>query len=189
MRVRLDAPIQSCVLAHVTTTIAGMEKVAPVDLVFQSIAGTQAGNRAFGISLACCEAREAALSLQARHGGRQRDVFRDGAGSELSSGGTRRRRSADARGALLRLCAAFQAAAGEFRRRVHRARNICMTESRSPARAWKIISAESCSACRWAATSVTPTMPKLIRTTWTRCSRCLASPAARSSWACRVRTT
>ena len=52
MRERLDAPIQSCVLAHVTTTMAAIERSAPVDLVFQSIAGTQAANRAFGISLA-----------------------------------------------------------------------------------------------------------------------------------------
>ena len=64
MRVRLDAPIQSCVLAHVTTTMAAMERSAPVDLVFQSIAGTQSANRAFGISLGLlAEAHDAARAL------------------------------------------------------------------------------------------------------------------------------
>ncbi len=88
MRVRLDAPIQSCVLAHVTTTIAGMEKGAPVDLVFQSIAGTQSGNRAFGISLSLlAEAREAALSLRRGTVGTNVMYFETGQGSELSSGG------------------------------------------------------------------------------------------------------
>jgi ethanolamine ammonia-lyase large subunit len=77
MRVRLAAPIQSCVLAHVTTTIAAIERSVPVDLVFQSIAGTQSANRAFGISLAILsEAREAAArSIGASRN--ERHVFRD----------------------------------------------------------------------------------------------------------------
>jgi ethanolamine ammonia-lyase large subunit len=88
MRVRLDAPIQSCVLAHVTTTMAAMERSAPVDLVFQSIAGTQAGNRAFGISLAMLgEAREAAMALKRGTVGGNVMYFETGQGSELSSGG------------------------------------------------------------------------------------------------------
>jgi ethanolamine ammonia-lyase large subunit len=87
MRVRLDAPIQSCVLAHVTTTMAAMERSAPVDLVFQSIAGTQAGNRAFGISLAMLgEAREAAIALERGTVGGNVMYFETGQGSELSSG-------------------------------------------------------------------------------------------------------
>jgi ethanolamine ammonia-lyase large subunit len=87
MRVRLDAPIQSCVLAHVTTTMAAMEKSAPVDLVFQSIAGTQAGNRAFGISLSMLgEAREAAAALRRGTVGSNVMYFETGQGSELSSG-------------------------------------------------------------------------------------------------------
>jgi len=87
MRVRLAAPIQSCVLAHVTTTIAAMERGAPVDLVFQSIAGTQSGNRAFGISLALlAEAREAALALHRGAVGTDVMYFETGQGSELSSG-------------------------------------------------------------------------------------------------------
>ena len=61
---KLDIPTQSCVLAHVTTTLDLIGKGAPVDLVFQSIAGTEAANRSFGIDLALLgEARDAALSL------------------------------------------------------------------------------------------------------------------------------
>src|SRR6185369_9950306 len=58
-------PTQSCVLSHVTSTIAAIERGAPVDLVFQSIAGTEAANAGFGIDLALlAEGRAAALSLQ-----------------------------------------------------------------------------------------------------------------------------
>jgi ethanolamine ammonia-lyase large subunit len=88
MRQRLNAPIQSCVLAHVTTTMAAIERRAPVDLVFQSIAGTEAGNRAFGISLAVLkEARQAALALKRGTIGDNVMYFETGQGSELSSGG------------------------------------------------------------------------------------------------------
>jgi ethanolamine ammonia-lyase large subunit len=52
IRMRLDIPTQSCVLAHVTTTLDLMRRGAPVDLVFQSIAGTEAANASFGINLA-----------------------------------------------------------------------------------------------------------------------------------------
>ena len=62
---RYDIPTQSCVLTHVTNTIAAIERGAPVDLVFQSIAGTEAANASFGVNLALLgEAREAALSLR-----------------------------------------------------------------------------------------------------------------------------
>jgi ethanolamine ammonia-lyase large subunit len=87
MRLRLDAPIQSCVLAHVTTTIAAMERSAPVDLVFQSIAGTQSANRAFGISLSLLtEACDAARALERGTVGTNVMYFETGQGSELSSG-------------------------------------------------------------------------------------------------------
>src|SRR6202051_1090680 len=49
---RLQIPTQSCVLAHVTTTLGLIDQGWPVDLVFQSIAGTEAANRSFGIDLA-----------------------------------------------------------------------------------------------------------------------------------------
>src|SRR5262249_14954505 len=65
IRTKLDIPTQSCVLAHVTTTLDLIRRGSPVDLVFQSIAGTEAANRSFGINLALIdEAREAALSLR-----------------------------------------------------------------------------------------------------------------------------
>ena len=62
---KLDIPTQSCVLAHVTTTLDLIGKGAPVDLMFQSIAGTEAANKSFGVDLALLkEARDAALSLR-----------------------------------------------------------------------------------------------------------------------------
>jgi ethanolamine ammonia-lyase large subunit len=87
MRLQLDAPIQSCVLAHVTTTMAAMERSAPVDIVFQSIAGTQSANRAFGISLTLlAEAHDAACALGRGTVGKNVMYFETGQGSELSSG-------------------------------------------------------------------------------------------------------
>jgi ethanolamine ammonia-lyase large subunit len=86
VRVRLDAPIQSCVLAHVTTAIAAMERDAPVDLVFQSVGGTEGTNRSFGITLAMLdEARDAALSLGRGTIGDNVMYFETGQGSALSA--------------------------------------------------------------------------------------------------------
>lgn len=87
LRLRTGAPIQSCVLAHVTTALRAMEQGAPVDLVFQSIAGTEAANRAFGVSLALLdEAWEAGRSLNRGTVGDNLMYFETGQGSELSSG-------------------------------------------------------------------------------------------------------
>jgi ethanolamine ammonia-lyase large subunit len=78
-------PTQSCVLTHVTTTLEAIARGAPVDLVFQSIAGTEGANRGFGVSLALlAEAQQAALQL--RRGGRHVMYFETGQGSALSSG-------------------------------------------------------------------------------------------------------
>ncbi|GAB3626683.1 Ethanolamine ammonia-lyase heavy chain [Pandoraea terrae] len=85
-RQRYDVPTQSCVLTHVTNTIAAIEKGAPVDLVFQSIAGTEKANAGFGISLALLqEAREAGLSLHRGTVGNQLMYFETGQGSALSA--------------------------------------------------------------------------------------------------------
>jgi ethanolamine ammonia-lyase large subunit len=85
-RQRYDIPTQSCVLTHVTNTIAAIERGAPVDLVFQSIAGTEAANRAFGIDLAVlAEAHEAALSLDRGTLGANVMYFETGQGSALSA--------------------------------------------------------------------------------------------------------
>jgi ethanolamine ammonia-lyase large subunit len=86
LRQRFDIPTQSCVLAHVTTTLAAIERRAPVDLVFQSIAGSEAANAGFGISLSLLrEAREAALSLKRGTVGDNVMYFETGQGSALSS--------------------------------------------------------------------------------------------------------
>jgi ethanolamine ammonia-lyase large subunit len=93
---RYGIPTQSCVLTHVTNTLQAMERGAPVDLVFQSIAGTEAANRSFGIDLAVLgEARAAALALQrgawfdegdgSRTRGNHVMYFETGQGSALSA--------------------------------------------------------------------------------------------------------
>ncbi len=86
IRTRLDIPTQGCVLAHITTTLDLTSKGAPVDLVFQSIAGTEAANGSFGINLALLnEAREAALSLRRGTVGDNVMYFETGQGSALSA--------------------------------------------------------------------------------------------------------
>ena len=86
IRERYAIPTQSCVLAHVTTTLDLIRRGAPVDLVFQSVAGTEAANRAFGIDLALlAEARDAALSLGRGTVGSNVMYFETGQGSALSA--------------------------------------------------------------------------------------------------------
>jgi ethanolamine ammonia-lyase large subunit len=83
---RYAIPTQSCVLTHVTNTIAAIERGAPIDLVFQSIAGTEAANAGFGINLALlAEAQQAALSLQRGTVGNNVMYFETGQGSALSA--------------------------------------------------------------------------------------------------------
>jgi ethanolamine ammonia-lyase large subunit len=87
----LEIPTQACCLAHITTQLACLDQRAPVDLLFQSIAGTQAANRSFGIDMALL--REGRERVHEQH--RQRDVrwvgeqmmyFETGQGSALSAG-------------------------------------------------------------------------------------------------------
>ena len=83
---RYAIPTQSCVLTHATTSIALIERGVPVDLVFQSVAGTEAANASFGISLATLrEARDAGLSLGRGTVGRNVLYFETGQGSALSA--------------------------------------------------------------------------------------------------------
>jgi len=83
---RYQIPTQSCVLAHVTTTLKAIEQGAPVDLVFQSIAGTQKANDSFGINLNLLnEARLAALELRRGTLGDNCLYFETGQGSALSA--------------------------------------------------------------------------------------------------------
>ena len=83
---RLDIPTQACVLTHVTTTLDAMNRGLPVDLVFQSIAGTQAANASFGVTLPLLkEAHEAALALKRGTLGDDCMYFETGQGSALSA--------------------------------------------------------------------------------------------------------
>jgi len=83
---RLQIPTQNCVLTHVTTTLGLIGQGAPVDLVFQSIAGTEAANRSFGVNLALLrEAHQAGLSLRRGTVGENVMYFETGQGSALSA--------------------------------------------------------------------------------------------------------
>jgi ethanolamine ammonia-lyase large subunit len=83
---RFAIPTQSCVLTHVTNQIRGIEAGAPVDLVFQSVGGTQQTNQAFGVSLTLLgEARDAARSLRRGTLGENVMYFETGQGSALSA--------------------------------------------------------------------------------------------------------
>jgi ethanolamine ammonia-lyase large subunit len=83
IRETLEIPTQTCVLAHVTTQMEAMRRGAPVDLIFQSIAGTEDANRAFGIDLAMLD--EAWHAARERHPGANVMYFETGQGSALSA--------------------------------------------------------------------------------------------------------
>lgn len=86
LRQHHDIPTQSCLLTHVSTTLAVIGQGAPVDLVFQSIAGTEQANAGFGVSLALlAEAHDAARSLRRGTVGQQLMYFETGQGSALSA--------------------------------------------------------------------------------------------------------
>jgi ethanolamine ammonia-lyase large subunit len=83
---RYEIPTQSCVLAHVTTQLDALARGAPVDLVFQSIAGTEAANASFGVNLKLlAEARDAARGLARGTVGDNVMYFETGQGSCLSA--------------------------------------------------------------------------------------------------------
>jgi ethanolamine ammonia-lyase large subunit len=83
---RLEIPTQGCVLTHVTTTLDLINRGCPVDLVFQSVAGTQAANRSFGIDLAMLrEARAAGQGMRRGTIGDNVMYFETGQGSALSA--------------------------------------------------------------------------------------------------------
>ncbi len=87
IRSRFDIPTQTCVLTHVTTTLELIGRGAPVDLVFQSISGTQGGNASFGVELGMlADARSAALELRRGTVGDNVMYFETGQGSALSAG-------------------------------------------------------------------------------------------------------
>jgi ethanolamine ammonia-lyase large subunit len=86
LRERLCVPTQVSVLAHVTTQMRALEAGAPLDLLFQSVGGTAAANRAFGIDLALLDAADAMIRSRGRLDTATRWYFETGQGSELSSG-------------------------------------------------------------------------------------------------------
>ncbi|MEV6066077.1 ethanolamine ammonia-lyase subunit EutB [Nocardia sp. NPDC052001] len=87
VRQRFDIPTQSCVLSHVTTTVGLIEAGAPVDLVFQSIAGTEGANSGFGVHISLLrEANEAGRSLRRGTVGDNVMYLETGQGSALSAG-------------------------------------------------------------------------------------------------------
>lgn len=86
LRVKFDIPTQSCVLTHITNTIEMANKGVPLDLVFQSIGGTEATNKSFGVNLNILqEGYEAGLSLNRGTLGQNLMYFETGQGSSLSA--------------------------------------------------------------------------------------------------------
>jgi ethanolamine ammonia-lyase large subunit len=85
LREELAVPTQVSVLAHATTQVQALASGAPLDLLFQSVAGTAAGNRAFGIDLALLDEAGAAIRERGTLPGAARWYFETGQGSELSS--------------------------------------------------------------------------------------------------------
>ncbi|ANE45774.1 ethanolamine ammonia-lyase [Paenibacillus swuensis] len=81
----MQVPTQNCVLSHVTTQMQAIRSGAPADMLFQSIAGTEAGNRAFGISEALLDEADALIRASGTASGPNRWYFETGQGSELSS--------------------------------------------------------------------------------------------------------
>ena len=81
-----EVPTQICVLAHVTTQMEAMDKLgAPIDLMFQSIAGSQKGNEAFGLTASMLEEGRDMMLHKATSTGPNVMYFETGQGSELSS--------------------------------------------------------------------------------------------------------
>lgn len=82
---RWSIPTQNCVLSHVTSQMRAIRDGAPADLLFQSIAGSEAGNQAFGISLDLLREADALIHERGTATGPNRWYFETGQGSELSS--------------------------------------------------------------------------------------------------------
>ncbi len=118
---RYDIPTQACVLTHVTTSIEAINRGVPLDLVFQSIAGTEAANAGFGINLNVLqEGYEAGLSLQTRHPRAKPDVFRNRPGQRTVGQRPPWRRPANLRDPRLCRGPPLQAVSGQHRGRFHR---------------------------------------------------------------------
>ncbi|MHA6481006.1 ethanolamine ammonia-lyase subunit EutB [Paenibacillus sp. strain BS8-2] len=82
---RWDVPTQNCVLAHITTQMRAIRMGAPADMVFQSLAGTELGNKSFGIDKALLDEADELIQTEGTATGPNRWYFETGQGSELSS--------------------------------------------------------------------------------------------------------
>ncbi len=82
---RLEVPTQNCVLAHVTIQMEALRRGAPIDLMFQSLSGSEKGNKGFGISLALLDEAHAMMKEKGTAAGPNRMYFETGQGSALSS--------------------------------------------------------------------------------------------------------
>ena len=83
---RLEIPTQICVLSHITTQIEAVRRGAPCDMIFQSIAGSEKGNLAFGFTTENIREAKELLQRQGTAAGPNLLYFETGQGSELSSG-------------------------------------------------------------------------------------------------------
>ncbi|WP_158734691.1 ethanolamine ammonia-lyase subunit EutB [Alteribacillus sp. YIM 98480] len=82
---RFDIPTQNCVLSHISSQMRAIEKGAPADMIFQSLAGTQTGNESFGISISMLEEATSLIFEKGTAEGQNRWYFETGQGSELSA--------------------------------------------------------------------------------------------------------
>jgi ethanolamine ammonia-lyase large subunit len=174
-------PTQACCLAHITTQLAAMERGAPVDLLFQSVAGTEAANRSFGISLAIL--REGRERVAEHH--RERDVAWMGSNAMYFETGQGSALSAEAHHGVdqLTLEARAYGVARAF------GPNIFTTNGKSSARVWRIISWANCWVCRWDATFATRCTRMPTRIPRTICCYSWPRPDAITSWACHAGMT
>lgn len=169
LRERLNIPTQTCCLGHVTTAIKAIEIGAPVDLVFQSVAGSQRANEGFGIDLKLLkEAHEAGRSLNRGMPGGNVMYFETGQGAALS---------ADAHFGVDQqtMEARAYAVAREFNPMLVNTvvgfigPEYLFNASRSSVLGSRIISAASCSGCQWVWTSATQITPTPTRKIWMHC--------------------
>ncbi len=140
---RFDIPTQGCILTHVTSSIALIEQGAPVDLVFQSVAGTQAANASFGVTLALLqEGLEAGRSQKRGTVGDNLMYFETGQGAALSANA---HHGVDQQTLEARAYAVARAYQPLLVNTVvgFIGPNISMTASRSSAPGWRTISAAS----------------------------------------------
>ena len=190
---RLGVPTQTCVLAHITTQLAAMRAGAPVDLLFQSIAGTTGANASFGITLdVLAEGREGVLAHHATRPGEFIGTnvmyFETGQGSALSAGAHHGVDQLTLEARAYGVARAFEPFL------VNTVVGFIGPEYLADERQITRAGLEDhfmgdCWASRWVVTSATRTTPTPTRTPPTTSSCCSPPRAATTSWACPSPTT